>query len=117
MPTIVDIAAPFRKQLKQLANQFPAVLKESKTLIQQLKNDERPGDLIPNVGYDVYKVRLANPSARRGKSGGFRIIYYARLEDHVVLLFMYSKTEQSDVRPDQIRRVLEDLPAKDDDSK
>ena len=109
MPTRVDVPAPFLKKLRGLARKYPAVIAQYKKLVTSLGNDERPGDKVPGVGYDVYKVRLPNPSAQRGKSGGFRVIYYVRLADHIVLVTVYSKTEQSDISPDAIRRAIEDI--------
>jgi len=76
MPTKIELPRLFLRELRNLAKKYPAVLKQFERLSDQLKNDERPGDKIPGVGYDVYKVRLPNPSAQRGKSGGFRVIYY-----------------------------------------
>ena len=117
MPTKVDVPAPFLKKLRKLAKKYPAVLKEFEALAQQLKGDQRPGDKIPRVGYDVHKVRLKNPSARKGKSGGFRVIYYVQLADRVVLLTIYAKTEQIDISPEEIRRVLEEIsPPTNDES-
>ncbi len=59
----------------------------------------------PRVGYAVYKVRLPNRSARRGKSGGFRVIYYAQIEDVVTLLTIYSKFEDSDISTREIQQL------------
>jgi len=81
MATKVDIAPLFVKELRRLAKKFPQVVAQVDGLIDELQQDECPGDKIPQVGYDVYKVRLANPSAARGKSGGFRVIYYVQLVD------------------------------------
>jgi hypothetical protein len=39
-----------------------------------LKAGQLPGDQIPNLAHNVYKVRLPNRSAGKGKSGGFRVI-------------------------------------------
>ena len=117
MPTKVDLSPVFVKDLKRLAKKYPAVVKQVETLLTQLKADERPGDKIPNVGHDVYKVRLANPSARRGKSGGFRVIYYVQLADRLALLTIYSKTERSDIPADAIQRIVANLlPPTDDES-
>jgi mRNA-degrading endonuclease RelE of RelBE toxin-antitoxin system len=81
-----------------------------------LEAGKRPGDKIPDIGHDVYKVRLANPSAQRGKSGGFRVIYYVQVADSVFLLKIYSKTEQNDISADDIRRIVQELlPPPDDD--
>jgi mRNA-degrading endonuclease RelE of RelBE toxin-antitoxin system len=109
MPTKVDVPDPFLKKLRKLARKYPAVLREFEALAQQLKEDQRPGDKIPRVGYNVYKVRLRNPSAGRGKSGGLRVIYYVQLVDSVILLTIYSKTAQTDISPEEIRRVLEEI--------
>ncbi len=109
MPTTVSIADTFTKALKRLARKYPKVLDSVEALILDLENDLRPGDKIPQVGYDVYKVRLRNPSARRGKSGGFRVIYYVQVVDSVILLTIYSKTEQTDISPDEIRQVLHEV--------
>ena len=108
MPTTVSILPEFHKRIKRLKRKYPAITNEVRELMQQLEEDERPGDKIAGVGYDVYKVRLANPSAQRRKSGGFRAIYYVQLAHHVMLITIYSKTDQADISPEKIRQVLED---------
>jgi mRNA-degrading endonuclease RelE of RelBE toxin-antitoxin system len=109
MPTTVSIPARFQKLLDRLARKYPKVIDVVAALIETLKSDQRPGDKIPHVKYDVYKVRLRNPSAGRGKSGGFRVIYYAQLVERVVLLAIYSKTEQTDISPEDIRHILQEI--------
>ena len=61
------------------------------------------------VGSRVYKVRLPNRSARRGKSGGFRVIYQERDGILVLLLLIYSKPERADIPDDAIRRVIAEI--------
>jgi mRNA-degrading endonuclease RelE of RelBE toxin-antitoxin system len=107
MPTIVRGIDPFDRKLRRLAKKYPKVIDTVEKLITDLENDARPGDKIPNVGYDVYKVRLENLSANRGKSGGFRVIYYVRLADKVFLLTIYSKTEETDMPLNDIRAAIE----------
>jgi len=94
MATKVDIAPPFGRALRQLGRKYPRVVDEVDGLMAQLEEGARPGDQIPNVGFDVYKVRLRNPSASNGKSGGFRVIYYVYLAEHVILLTIYSKSQK-----------------------
>jgi mRNA-degrading endonuclease RelE of RelBE toxin-antitoxin system len=76
-----------------------------RSLFQRLQNDERPGQLVPGVGYTVYKVRLPNRAARRGKSGGFRVIYYVQFSDAVTLLTIYSKSDETDISIAEIRQL------------
>ena len=109
MPTTVNIPPEVQKKIKRLKRKYPAVTGEVRKLVTQLEDDDRPGDKIAGVGYDVYKVRLPNPSAQWGKSGGFRVIYYVQLADHVILITIYSKTEQTDINPDKVRQVLESI--------
>lgn len=115
MPTTVNITADAQRDVKHLKRKYPAVTGQIRKLIDQLENDERPGDKVSGVGFDVYKVRLPNPSAQRGKSGGFRVIYYVQMADSVFLLKVYSKTEQADIRADEIRRIAEAVLPPDED--
>lgn len=108
MTTRVEIARPFERALERLGRKYRGVTDEVDDLITQLEQDERPGDKIPNVGCDVYKVRLANPSAGKGKRGGFRVVYYLRREDEVLLLTIYAKVRQTDISPEEIRRIIEE---------
>ncbi len=77
-------------------------------LVLQLQDGQLPGDETPDVGYvGVYKERLRNRSARRGKQGGFRVIYYVPQTDQVFLLLLYSKTEVANILAHEIRQALE----------
>lgn len=81
---------------------------EVRSFVLQLRDGRRPGDEVPDVGYTgVFKDRLRNRSARRGKRGGFRIIYYVPRIDEVFLLLIYSKTEVNDIPAQEIRETLE----------
>jgi hypothetical protein len=76
MTTIVSTAESFEKDVKHLTRKYPKVIDVVETLITSLENDERPGDKIPNVAYDVYKVRLKNPLpdvVKAAASGQFTI--------------------------------------------
>lgn len=96
MPTTVDTHPTFRKRTRRLRRRFASIHLELRPLFQRLRNDERPGQRIPGVGYTVYKVRLPNRAARRGKSGGFRVI----------LLTIYSKTDDTDISVGEIRQLV-----------
>ena len=105
MPTKVDTHPRFRKRTKRLRRRFPSIHLDLRPLFQRLQNDERPGQLVPCVGYTVYKVRLPNRAARRGKSGGFRVIYYVQFSDRITLLTIYSKSDETDISIAEIRQL------------
>lgn len=108
MPTRVDIGKTFNRQLRRLARKHPSVADSVDELIFQLETDARPGAKLAGIGYEAYKVRLPNSSARRGKSGGFRVIYQEKSGRLVLLLLLYSKTERADIPNDVIIRVIEE---------
>jgi hypothetical protein len=61
------------------------------------------GVVIPGTG-GVRKLRWAGSG--RGKRGGLRVIYYlAAGRSAFLLLFIYAKGEQKDMRPDQKRAL------------
>ncbi|MCE2473474.1 MAG: type II toxin-antitoxin system RelE/ParE family toxin [Anaerolineae bacterium] len=106
MATRVSYHPQFDKKLERLERKYPRASDEVLNLIDRLEVGARPGDRIRGVGYTVYKVRLPNRAARRGKRGGFRVIYYAQFSDRVTLLTIYSKSEEIDISIAENRQLV-----------
>ncbi len=104
----VEFTPLFVRFLKHLAKKYRSVQADLQPLIDQLGRGETPGDQVKGTKHAVYKVRLKSTDIPKGKSGGYRVIYYLKTATRVVLLAMYAKTEQADVRPGEIRRMIED---------
>jgi mRNA-degrading endonuclease RelE of RelBE toxin-antitoxin system len=114
--TRIEFSGQFKKSLKRLGRKYPKVLSEVNGLISRLEADEREGDKLQNLGnLEVYKARLKNPDAKSGKSGGFRVIYYVKIQDMVYLLEIYSKSEQENISSETILEILEGLNPPDED--
>lgn len=109
-PAIEIIILPeFDKDVEKLRKAYPLVVSDVRELISQLKSGERPGNQVREAGAVVYKTRLPNRSARRGKSGGFRVYYLVQSTDHttrITLLIIYSKTDQKDISISALRLLL-----------
>ena len=61
------------------------------------------GDVIKSGG-GIRKVRWTLPG--RGKSGGVRVIYFWRsAAAQVYMLFLFQKSEHSDLTPDQVKQL------------
>ena len=67
------------------------------------------GDQIKGVNYTVYKVRVKNTDIKKGKRAGYRLIYYIKPTSKIVLVTIYSKTEQGDIAADMICRIIEEF--------
>lgn len=80
-------------------------------MIKLLEAGEHPGDQVPGIGYEVYKVRIKNSDIQKGKSGGYRLLYYIKTTTRVILLTLYSKSEQVDIAAAEIQEIIADEPS------
>ncbi len=99
----------FTRFLKYLAKKYHHVRQDIEPFLQQLEVGKTPGDQVPGVKYTVYKVRIKNSDVSKGKSGGYRVIYYVKTAKKIILLAIYAKTEQVDIPAEEIRRMVEDF--------
>lgn len=110
-PIQVTFTPEFKRNLRQLAKKYRHIKSDLQPILDQLASGSKPGDQVPGVRYEVFKVRAKNSDASRGKSGGYRLIYFVKTELERVLVTVYSKTEQDDVAPEDIRQIILDLEA------
>jgi len=110
-PLQVTFTPEFKRNLRQLAKKYRHIKSDLQPILDDLAGGSKPGDRIPRVQHEVYKVRAKNSDASRGKSGGYRLIYHVKSASEVVLVTVYSKTEQADVAPEDVRQIILDLEA------
>ena len=70
---------------------------------------ERPdqGALVPGSG-GVRKLRWSQPG--RGKRGGVRVIYYAKVHEGVIwMLTIYAKNEEQSIAAHILRKIKEEI--------
>jgi mRNA-degrading endonuclease RelE of RelBE toxin-antitoxin system len=110
-PPIEVIPSPwFSKRIKKLHKRYPHIAQDTHPLIEQLKRGETPGDHVQAKSFTIYKVRVPNRDAQRGKSGGYRVVYYIQTEKRIVLLTIYPKSDQNDISLEEIEAIIADLP-------
>ena len=103
----VEFTPEFKRNLRSLAKKYRHIRSDVQPVIDQIREGDFVGDQIPKTGdHTIFKVRVRNRDIRKGKSAGYRLIYYVKTEKKVILITFYSKTEQSDITPNQIRRIL-----------
>ena len=104
----VLFTSEFKRSLRRLAKRYRSIRRDVEPLVDQLASGETPGTRGKGVGHVVYKVRVANSDVRRGKSGGYRVIYYVQTPERVILVTIYSKSEQGDVSSAVLRQIIEE---------
>lgn len=82
----VEAAPTFKRNLRKLAKKYRSIRNDLQPVIEQLEQGELPGDQIPGVGYAVFKLRIRNSDTQKGKSGGYRLIYYLKTATEIILL-------------------------------
>jgi mRNA-degrading endonuclease RelE of RelBE toxin-antitoxin system len=105
-PIQILFSSEFKKNLKRLAKKYRHIKSDLSPLINQLQNGELPGDRIPGTHYVVYKVRVQNSDLKKGKRSGYRVIYYLQKHDAILLLAIYAKSDQPDIKKYQIEQIV-----------
>jgi mRNA-degrading endonuclease RelE of RelBE toxin-antitoxin system len=53
-------------------------------------------------------LRIRNRDVQKGKSGGYRLIYYIKTTTSIILLTIYAKSEQVNIAAEDIREIIEE---------
>jgi mRNA-degrading endonuclease RelE of RelBE toxin-antitoxin system len=100
---------------KKLRKRFPNVMRDVEPLIAELESGLTPGDELQRLPYRVCKAHVVNSDAQRGKSGGYRVIYFVRVVDSIYLIAIYSKTDTESLSDAFIVAAIEDALSEPED--
>lgn len=102
----VEASITFNRNLRSLAKKYRNIRNDIQPVIEQLEQGELLGDQISGIGYEVFKLRVRNSDIQKGKSGGYRLIYYVKTANGIILLTIYTKSKQADIAADEIRSII-----------
>ena len=105
-PMQIALTPRFKKDLRELAKRYRSIRSDVQPLIDQLQASEIPGDRIAGIKYQVFKVRVKNSNIQKGKSGGYRVIYYLKNAQGIILTTIYSKSDLTDVSNEIIEQAI-----------
>lgn len=108
-PIAVRFTPEFKRNLHALAKKYRHIRSDVQPVIDALQSGTLLGDQVPGVGVPVFKVRIRNRDATKGKRGGYRLLYYLQTPAAIILVTIYSKSEQTDVSAAEIRRILSEV--------
>lgn len=104
----IVVVPPFLKDLKQLSKRYPSIKNDLERLGASLSSDPFQGTAL---GKDLFKVRLAIRSKRKGKSGGARVITLVKvIRKRVYLLDIYDKSEEETLTKQQLDELRKWVP-------
>jgi mRNA-degrading endonuclease RelE of RelBE toxin-antitoxin system len=102
----VRFTPEFKRNLRALAKKYRHIRVDVQPVIDQIQKGDFVGDQVPRTKYTIFKVRVRNSDIQKGKRSGYRLIYYLKTQEEVVLVTIYSKLDQADISSEQIRRIL-----------
>lgn len=105
-PIQVEASLTFNRNLRKLAKKYRNIQNDIQPIIQQLQEGQLPGDRISGIDYTVFKLRVRNSDIQKGKSGGYRLIYYVKTATGIILLTIYSKSAQTNIAVEDIQNII-----------
>jgi|SRR6185437_1833460 len=100
----IELSPNFKKEAKKLIKKYSSLKTELSELFIEL---ERNPTLGTPPGNETYKIRLAIASKNKGKSGGARVISFAKIIDETVyLLAIYDKGDRNSISDKEIKALL-----------
>ena len=100
---IIEYSDNFLKEAKQLSKKFKLLKNDLKQAVEEIETNN---DLGVYLGLNLFKKRVRNSSIPTGKSGGFRVIVYQQIEDKIVLISIYSKTEKENLSDEELGEII-----------
>ncbi len=104
---IIEVLPRFERELKRLARRYKKIAHDLAVFKEEILANPTLGTALGN---NCYKIRIPNSSIPTGKSGGFRVIAFVKIEkDSIILLTIYSKTEKENISEDELRAILQEI--------
>jgi mRNA-degrading endonuclease RelE of RelBE toxin-antitoxin system len=103
----ISLTNEFKKRVRILSKKYRQIQTDLQPIFEQLQEGNFLGDQIPGINATVMKVRVRNSDSQKGKSGGYRLIYWISSPKLIVLLDLYSKSEQEDLEVENIRQIIQ----------
>ncbi len=100
---IIEYSDNFLKEAKKLSKKFKLIKPDLQHAVEEVK---LKNDLGVYLGFNLFKKRIKNSSIPTGKSGGFRVIIYKQVEDKIILISIYSKTEKENLSDEELSDII-----------
>ncbi len=102
----IKVTDSFKKEFKKLLKKDRYLLEQYESLINQLQLNPTEGVSLGNC---KYKIRLKNESNHKGKSGGYRVITYTKIEQTIVLVYIYAKSDVENILMKKIDTIISSI--------
>jgi mRNA-degrading endonuclease RelE of RelBE toxin-antitoxin system len=108
---IIYISKAVDKASQKLYKKCNKIFDDIENFVNDLKKSSQAiGDKLQEfLSLPVYKARIKNTSANKGKNGGFKIIYYVfDKKNELNILALFSKNEKENISKEEIIQILKE---------
>jgi mRNA-degrading endonuclease RelE of RelBE toxin-antitoxin system len=102
----IEYTSEFKRNLRALSKKYHHIRSDIQPLLNQLQEGSRPGNQVKGLGFPLFKARVKNSDVQKGKSSGYRAIYWDKAVHQLILVTIYSKLDQSDISPQRIHQII-----------
>ncbi len=101
------IPAPqFQKDVKFLKKKYRHLVSDLEKFNDILSVNPSYGDRIQGLEGKVFKARLVSSDMKKGKSKGYRVIYYLQEVNTIYLLTIYAKVYRENISIAEIKAII-----------
>lgn len=104
----VVLTNSFKRSIKRLKKRYRHVKDDVRLAIKALLVTPELGILIT---FEARKLRVRNSDLKKGKSGGYRLLYFVSEEPEptIYLLLLYAKSDKDNVTQQELQELLEEI--------
>ncbi len=108
--SLINTTSTFRRSVRKLSKKYHSLKKDLLSLLDILEQGDLPGAPVSGFSGTIYKVRIQSSDQKRGKRGGFRVIYFVdQNTQDIWLLTVYAKARKENIRVNEIQKILDTL--------
>jgi mRNA-degrading endonuclease RelE of RelBE toxin-antitoxin system len=93
----IEVLDTYNKTFLKLLKKYPHLYEDVGPYLLEFQQGIFHGDKDKNFTYPVYKAKISSQDQKRGKKGGFRLIYLKKDDSFILLMIIYSKSDQEDL--------------------
>ncbi|MDB5086540.1 MAG: higB-2 1 [Mucilaginibacter sp.] len=110
MANNIRVTEFFLRKVKRLVKKYHSLESSIYKLQQELIENPKQGD---SYGANIYKIRLADESKGKGKSGGFRVITYliqkSEESTNIYLITIFDKSEEESIDKKDVLEIIKSI--------
>ncbi len=95
----------FLNETKVLSKRYRKIKADIKQAIEEIVTKN---DMGISLGSNLFKKRVKNSSIPISKSGGFRVILYKVIENQIIMMSIYSKTDKESLSDIELSNIIEE---------